>query len=1158
MGVDTENLTEDQKTALSLIWRLDVLRYRGRLMKDGTYKRLPTRIRRFSNALPVGRVANVLEALIAMAPYKGTILFNGENYGDEISYRPITTFIKKDDSIETGATPSAQRSKSLGTYTIVQDLLLIDEVGDTFDTLEMSSCSQIIESEYHWDEAEIGDIPDGEQGITYRISGISRDSETDLFSYSLQKIQSITQHDPEQVVACTEDEVRSVETWDNVYGEGPDGYHYDTVKHNGETITIPEPCSELDGNVVEINISEQEDCTYKIQVVRVTSKENYESEYIRYRDQYIKRDVDTDKHVATGLDKNGVEYSLGMKTTYETSKNPDGTYNNRVTVETERPVESSVVEYRKTLRGFLSTIQDRNQAFSITTSGMRVGETRSSKKTEGGLYDNSISSLELIDIGKIADECQKTIFEHSHGTTENVAEKPEEEAQEAGGGKVYTQSARQTEEGSWDVTKREVTELGVEKAVVGYQKTLRGITKSVTDRNQTSPLDGSGLTVGESRSSKKTDGGLYDNTVSTPEHEDVGQIGVECQKTIFEHSHGTAENVAEKPEEEAQEAGGGKVYTQSARQTEEGSWDVTKREVTELGVEKAVVGYQKTLRGITKSVTDRNQTSPLDGSGLTVGESRSSKKTDGGLYDNTISKLEVSDVGDIGAECQKTIFEHTHSTTVNQAVAPDDHVNEAGGGKYYQRTSNMTEEGSWNIKDVEVSETEAKNAIVESSTSLRGTTVTVVNKNVESPLEESSEVGESCKSEKTPGGLYNTTHTTLSTKPVGVIETGCSNTIFEHRHTTVENSPTGAEQEAGTAGEGKYHTVSSKKTELGSWDNTSTDIEEIPVEAAEKTVQGTLHGVIVTTVNKNVMTTVPDTADVGETYKHSRNPGGTYDYTETKASSQALDLGSADSYVGENACYSEAHTEWHVQSGVLTGEKPQVNERVAVSNRKNEWGLYETEKRVETYKPLEKESQISNWITESTTQIRKKFEADDPPSLVENREELSFAINDVGTIDYVKTTYDPKEVDSGWVTWESTVESPNSIMVYNCGFRIFKNLPDVQRVKMSGNDFNISCTINRYGLYDGTATFKELKSWKTRGGGGSSDGGVGESGTVYGPPYVHLGKRYRQKFSTRLFKGTGWSSSNLANSVKSTRLGDYTIVYWDDGEEEWYGGSTGK
>ena len=1031
MGVDTENLTEDQKTALSLIWRLDVLRYRGRLMKDGTYKRLPTRIRRFSNALPVGRVANVLEALIAMAPYKGTILFNGENYGDEISYRPITTFIKKDDSIETGATPSAQRSRSLGTYTIVQDLLLIDEVGDTFDTLEMSSCSQIIESEYHWDEAEIGDIPDGEQGITYRISGISRDSETDLFSYSLQKIQSITQHDPEQVVACTEDEVRSVETWDNVYGEGPDGYRYDTVKHNGESITIPEPCNELDGSVVEINISEQEDCTYKIQVVRVTSKESYESEYIRYRDQYVKRDVDTDKHVATGLDKNGVEYSLGMKTTYETSKNPDGTYNNRVTIETERPVKSSVVEYRKTLRGLLSTIQDRNQAFSITTSGMRVGETRSSKKTEGGLYDNSVSSLELIDIGKIADECQKTIFEHSHGTTENVAKKPNEEAQEAGGGKVYTQSARQTEEGSWDVTKREVTELGVKNAVVGYQKTLRGITKSVTNRNQALPLNGNGLAIGESRSSKKTDGGLYDNTISTVEHENVGDIGIECQRTIFEH---------------------------------------------------------------------------------------------------------------------------VDSTTTNQVSKPSSHTNSAGGGRYYQRSASLTDEGTWNVRNSETQETAVCQAIVESSTSLRGTTTTTTDKNVSTPLARSSQVGETCKSEKTPGGLYNTTRTVFRPSNVGVIETNCTNTVFEHRHTTVENGAKAASQEAAGAGNGAYHTVSTKRTDLGSWDNTTTDIYEVAIGAAEKTVQGTLHGVVITTVDKNTTKTVPETADIGQTFKHSMNPGGTYDYTEIKAEKKDTDLGYANSYVGKDACVSTTTVEWHVQQAELDNEMPKVNQKVTLSNRKNEWGLYDTEKRIETYMPHVIEAQTTNWKTESTRIKSKKYEAGQLPSIAENQDELSFSINEVGTYDYQLVTHNPKEIDSGWITWVSTEESPTSTLTYECGYRVFKNLKSISNITpKSGVSFSFSCQINRYGLYDGSASYRNLTKWETKSGSGS-DGGSGAESTVYGPPYVHLGKRYRQKFKTKVFRGTGWSISDLAGSVKSSKVGDMTIVYWDEGEEEFYFG----
>ena len=169
-------------------WRLQTLQYRRRYNeKDGTYKQLPVRIRRFLNGTPVGMIGEVLKTLVDLAPYKSPV-YNWE-YDAGLSYRPTNTFITTDAR---GGDVSNTKD---ATYTIVQDLRAVNDGSeDWLGYLDTSMCSRIVTAEYHWDESEIEDVPDAEQGVMYQIGGVGRDSDTDLVSYSVQKTQAVTQY----------------------------------------------------------------------------------------------------------------------------------------------------------------------------------------------------------------------------------------------------------------------------------------------------------------------------------------------------------------------------------------------------------------------------------------------------------------------------------------------------------------------------------------------------------------------------------------------------------------------------------------------------------------------------------------------------------------------------------------------------------------------------------------------------------------------------------------------------------------------------------------------------------------------------------------------------------------------------------------------------
>lgn len=596
--VDTNETTKAREIAENLVWRLEVLQHRCRYnLKTGAYKQLPTRIRRFANARPTDLVAAVIDELVKMAPYKG-VVFCGEDDSD-LSYRPTTTSIRKDDSLKTGSRDA--------TYTIIQDLLLDGET-DTYLGSDGSSCSQVSSVEYYWDEADVAACPDAEQGVVYQVADVSRDRETDLFSFKIRKTQAVTQHVAEYVTECSDDSQKTVETWDNVYGE-QGAFTFDSVIHGGEAIELPEPCESAQGTLVHVEVAQNPDCTFKVAVTRVTSKTD-DAEFLRYRDQFQIRTSDLYKNQAESLSKEGVEYGDGVKTTYKSSSNPDGTFNNEISTETERPVPSAVTGAKRTLRGLVTTTVNKNQAEPASLTGLAVGSEVRNERTPGGLYDVTLVTTSNQSVGTIAAMCQKTSFEHTDEWTENQSSKPSTEVRWASGGLMYSKSARRTEEGTWDLTVRSTQELGYTGAVVETRRTAVGTVTTVTDRNQRSPLSSAGLAVGESVRSEVTPGGLFNlQRTRVSVSETMQQSGCEDSGGVS-HTDRTVHNQKTMRSNHAS-ARPNTVVRTSSRLTEFGTYDNETSTTTFTPTSRTVTGGS--MHAVTELTTGVNQTSVSGG-----------------------------------------------------------------------------------------------------------------------------------------------------------------------------------------------------------------------------------------------------------------------------------------------------------------------------------------------------------------------------------------------------------------------------------------------------------------------------------------------------------------------------------------------------------------
>lgn len=817
-------------------WRLQTLQHRGRYnVKTGEYKNLPTRLRRFLNGTPVSVIGRTLEMLKAAAPYRSPV-YNWE-YDEGLEYRPTTTLIRKDG-------PETTTNGKDSTYTIIQDLRLTDEDGETFDVDEGSSCSNVSKSTYHWDETDVESCPTGGQGVSYRIQNVNRDHETDLFSYTVVKTVAITQHMPEHTVQCSDRRKVTVETYDNVYGsEG--SYRYDGEVNAGEPIVLPQACEQPGGTSVEVSVQENSDCTFKVQIQRTYAYTDGRAFSI-YKDQYKIQSSESVVNSPIPLPRTGVEYSGGVTTKYSSEKNEDGTWNNTTDVETERPVPSSTVEMRVTPRYSTVTTVDTNQPAPVTgIPGGGYGSFKSTK-TNGGLFTNEYTTFARNVIDQLGKACEDTAFLHSHEKAGTAAEFDEGHVPPAANGLVTSWNFSTDEStGAINRTVRTRQEHTVERATVSRSKTLYGTSSSYGSRSV--PLStANGLIAavsrpGDTATIRMTDGRMWDVEVSSFTKAYGAKLSLECGKTFFRHDHTLATTVQEIGAE-ATDAGDGYTYRRSySTDPQHGTVTMHESYSKELNRPSSGGTTRITSRAVTTSVTNTQVPSRTKVTG--VGQAVEWRRTDGGLYTETVTSTEARP-GRISEECSKTQFQHQHgSTTVSKDRTLDSgHVQEASGGLMVQKSERLDDDGLWTLTEGTTRELPVMQSTIEKRMTPRGLVTTIVNtqipgRTMEFPQNKWEDVGMSLQVTKTPGKLVNETFTSLTPYTSSRSE-DCTDDLFKHQHTSTSTNPgktiTGEWMNQGHVkppeeGSGRVLRYSETLTE-GGWDFTESFTQEHEVE----------------------------------------------------------------------------------------------------------------------------------------------------------------------------------------------------------------------------------------------------------------------------------------------------------------------------------------
>lgn len=430
-----------------------------------------------------------------------------------------------------------------------------------------NGCAYRVEWTYYWKCPTVQTVPASTSGVSYHITNLQRDPETGLFSYAIEKRERVQQDIAEYLTSRT------------VYQDTKEEVHLGV---KGANSVGGKSASVGGGKTVTRKVTKNQDCTHDVHNVTTEDKPVSDAAVSKSETVFETRTTTEDRNQASAA-----SMSLTPGKSVRTEKTQSGLHNNTVTQTVEKPVSDAVVEYARTLHGTQKSVTHRNQSTPVSDDGMKVGERRATRKTDGGNNDNTIVTQVVEPAGKVAHGEAKTIFEDSESDRENVAadgELPEREAEEAGGGKTHSVDVRLNEDGTADVTNSEKQEKPVQDAAVEVRKTLRGVVRSVTDRNQPEPLelDPEDMAVGETRATRKTAGGLHDNTRSTVTAAAPGKIAKSCEKSAAAHTDAETKVVrAEDAEAELDHVDEPEVNTvveKAVRKNEDGQTaDVTTR-----------------------------------------------------------------------------------------------------------------------------------------------------------------------------------------------------------------------------------------------------------------------------------------------------------------------------------------------------------------------------------------------------------------------------------------------------------------------------------------------------------------------------------------------------------------------------------------------------
>jgi len=489
-----------------------------------------------------------------------------------------------------------------------------------------NGCAYKVEWTYYWKCPTVQTVPASTSGVSYHITNLQRDPETGLFSYAIEKRERVQQDIAEYLTSRT------------TYQDTKEEVHLGV---KGAESAGGKPASVANGRTVTRKVTKNSDCTHDVHNVTTEDKAVSSASVAKTETLFETRTTTEHRNQPSAANM-----SLSPGSSAKDEKTPTDLHNQTLSQTVEKPVSNASVEFVKTLHGTQKSVTHRNQRQPLSGDGMKIGERRSTRKTDGGNNDNTQVTMTVEPAGMIEKSERKTVFASSSSTRENVAANgvlPERETKDAADGVTHGKEVRLHDDGTADIVSTDTTENAVASAAVEIRRSLRGIEKTVTDRSQPTALSESDMAIGERRATRKTDGGRNDNTRTTVKAAPVGATARSCQKTVYEERRQMTSIVAANglPPIDVGSAADGKVRRREARRNEDGvTADIVDAEVVEKPVADAEETKRRTLRGVVKRTVKRNQQGK-DTTEPELGKQVTNRKTDGGVWDIVREEVKV-------------------------------------------------------------------------------------------------------------------------------------------------------------------------------------------------------------------------------------------------------------------------------------------------------------------------------------------------------------------------------------------------------------------------------------------------------------------------------------------------------------------------------------
>lgn len=570
-----------------------------------------------------------------------------------------------------------------------------------------NGCAYRVSFEFFWNQTKLPVVPDSESGISYRLSGVTRNDDTGLFNCVLERRERVQQDIPEYVREVDAFKTQSREEHKGVKGD---------AKKGGK------PASVKKGVIVTRDVSKNEDCTHDTSNTTIESKEvveavtettvglrggstvtvnrnmrnkaneeglqpgesvrnelnedltwnqtirSWKREFLQWLRGVCRKTIYRHTHAvttATGTDPGFDHVSIPTKDPgkvheIDVQRTETG-FDVTNTVNEDLPVSDATVEKRMFLDGVTKTTVNRNQAAPAQDFKIGIGGSVRNEKTESGLYDQTIVEASAEDVGKTGEHCEQTHLVHTHGQTDVLGSKNVPESVEATAEAGQTASIRmeRTERGGYRIVK-EVREAN--EAHAGSSGGTVSRTVSTDSFRNTDSIPSGEPSVNEEIdvSASVNEFGKYDGTTRKTTYSPETTTSISSNPLFSETTTVVTNDTDVNPNEVAED---GEYVTISSSPTGRGSANktITKRTAKEKETESS---GGTVSRSVSMKSFRNKKSVPNEGVSQNVEVDVSASVNEFGLQDGTVRKT-VYHPETVTAEGGTQLYTERTVTTAN-------------------------------------------------------------------------------------------------------------------------------------------------------------------------------------------------------------------------------------------------------------------------------------------------------------------------------------------------------------------------------------------------------------------------------------------------------------------------------------------------------------